>query len=182
MLITYMSSIFLKRHSIIRHASYMSRIFLKRHSIIRHASYMSSIFLKRHSIIRHASYMSSIFLKRHSIIRHASYMSRIFLKRHSIIRHASYMSSIFLKRHSFIRLASVVITSCCDFYQEKQRGRNRAPVLSSEDYTIVITALNSHSPDSSHNEKLLYRKVEAFIHRQNMSLILFTCVLCRYIY
>ena len=105
-------------------------------------------------------------------------MSRIFLKRHSIIRHASYMSRIFLKRHSIIRHASVVITSCCDFYQEKQRGRDRAPVLSSEDYTIVITALNSHSPDSSHKEKLLYGKEEAFIHRQNMSLILFTCVLC----
>ena len=78
---------------------------------------------------------------------------------------------------------SVVITSCRDFYQEKQRGRDRAPVLSSKDYTIVITAMNSHSPDSSYKEKLLYRKVEAFIHRQNMSLILFTCVLCRaYIY
>ena len=75
--------------------------FLKRHSIIGHASpgfvllkkkipfQWSVIFLKRHSIIGHVSRWSVQFLKHHSIIGHASPGSVIFLKRHSIIGHAS---------------------------------------------------------------------------------------------
>ena len=70
-------------------------------------------------------------------------------------------------------LPLLLVDFYCDFYQEKQRSRDRAPVLSADEYAIVLNGpvLSSHFPGNSHEQNLLHRRVCTIIEAITMHYI-----------
>ena len=70
-------------------------------------------------------------------------------------------------------LPLLLVDFYCDFYQEKQRSRDRAPVLSADEYAIVLNGpvLCSHFPGNSHEQNLLHRRVCTIIEAITMHYI-----------